>query len=121
MNCHSMKIARDLLLLLVVTVGGRVPSLAATPPSVPLEVASQTVKGEVVMIAGDLQVVEDAAGKKEVHMIMDELYVDQGVGGQAVPLHLNGATQLKDTIEVGDKVEAQVAGDGYALSIQKTE
>ncbi|MGH7207228.1 MAG: hypothetical protein ACREI2_13590 [Nitrospiraceae bacterium] len=73
------------------------------------------------MIAGDLQVVEDAAGKKEVHMIMDELYVDQGVGDQAVPLHVNDATQLKDTIEVGDKVEAQVAGDGYALSIQKTE
>lgn len=121
MICHSMKIARDLLLLLVVAVGGGFPSLAATSPSGPFEAASQTVKGEVVMIAGDLQEVEDPAGKKEVHMIVDELYVDQGVKGQAVSLHVNDATQLKDTIEVGDKVEAQVAGDGYALSIQKTE
>jgi len=121
MNCHSVKIARGFFLLLVVTVGIGMPSFAATPPSVPSEVASQTVKGEVVMIAGDLQVVKDAAGQKVVHVIMDELTVLQDVGDEATSFDVNEATQVEGTVTVGDTVEVLVSGDGRALSIRKTQ
>lgn len=121
MNCYSVKIARGFFLLLVVTIGIGIPSFAATPPSVPSEGAFQTVKGEVVMIAGDLKVVKDASGQKEVRVTMDELTVLQDVGDEATSFDVNEATQVEGTLTVGDTVEVHVSGDGRALSIKKTQ
>ena len=73
------------------------------------------------MISGDLQVMKDAAGKEEVHMIMDELAVLQDAGDEARSFDVNAGTQMDDTVAVGDKVEVLVSGDGHALSIRKTE
>lgn len=73
------------------------------------------------MIAGDLKVVKDAAGKEEVRMIMDEVAVLQHIGDEATSFDVNEGTQMEDTVTVGDKVEVLVSGDGRALSIRKTE
>lgn len=121
MNCKDLKIIQSLSLILLVTMGAGSLSYAVPSPSAPSPMAPRTVKGEVVMISGDLYVSEDTTGKKEVQMIMDEVTVLQDVGDEATSFDVNESTQVEDTVEVGDTVEVLVSGDRRALSIRKTQ
>lgn len=64
--------------------------------------ASQTVKGEVLIISEDLFVVKN----KE---------------GQGLALSLVESTKVDTGVRVGDKVEATVTTDGTAVSIKKSQ
>ncbi len=74
----------------------------ASPPS-PLRsgAASQSVKGEVMIVTDEFYVVQDSVGKGMVQALVGK------------------ATKLDRSIKKGDKVEATLAADGYAVSIKK--
>jgi len=106
-----------------------VTNLVAAPPSdeqretTPLPLGKEmALTGEVVMIEGNVEIVDDpAGGKKEAYLIMENLYVAQAVGDEAIQFHVNEKTQVDDNVQIGDKVEILAAQNGEALSIKKTE
>lgn len=78
--------------------------------------------GEVVMIEGNVEIVEDPSdGKKDAFLVMEHLYVAQVAGDEAVQFRVNDRTQVDEDLRVGDKVEVLAAQNGEALSIKKTE
>ena len=116
-----------LILLSAITVGTTI-SMAAQPfnessETAPLPLGKVlSVTGEVVMIEGNMQIVEDAAGKSmDVHMIMENLYVAKVAGDEAIQFHINKNTRLDKDLTIGDKVEVLAARNGEAFSIKKTE
>ena len=116
-----------LILLSAITVGTTI-SMAAQPfnetsETAPLPSGKElSVTGEVVMIEGNMQIVEDAAGKSmDVHMIMENLYVAKVAGDEAIQFHINKNTRLDKDLTIGDKVEVLAARNGEAFSIKKTE
>lgn len=121
MKCNDLKAMPSLFLILVATIGLGELSHAAPSPSVPSVMAPHhTVKGEVVVIAGELQAVKDGADTNEV-LIMDELYVVQNGADEGIFLLVDESTKLNGTVQVGDEIEAQVSADGHALSIQSVQ
>ena len=119
----------NLLVLLSALAVFGVAILQAAPPSielsgtVPLPVEKElAVRGEVVMIEGNVQIVEDPSGaKKDAYLIMEHLYVAQVAGDEAIQFHVNERTRIDQDLKVGDKVEVLAAQNGEALSIKKTE
>lgn len=103
--------------------------LVAAPPSdersetAPLPIGKElAVTGEVVMIEGNVQIVEDPSGaKKDAYLIMDHLYVAQVIGDKPTEFLVNEKTRMDEDIKVGDKVEVLAAQNGEALSIKKAE
>lgn len=78
--------------------------------------------GEVVMIEGNVEIVEDPSdGKKDAFLVMEHLYVAQVAGDEAIQFLVNDRTQVDEDLRVGDKVEVLAAQNGEALSIKKTE
>ena len=78
--------------------------------------------GEVVMIEGNVEIVEDPSdGKKDAFLVMEHLYVAQVAGDEAIEFRVNDSTQVDEDLRVGDKVEVVSAQNGEALSIKKTE
>jgi hypothetical protein len=123
---------RQGLNLLVVLIGPAVLGAAillAAPPSndlsatAPLPSGKELVlTGEVVMIEGNVQIVENPSeGKTEAYLIMDHLYVAQVTGEPPIECQVNEKTRIDEDIRVGDKVEVLAAQNGEALSIKKTE
>lgn len=123
---------RQGLNLLVLLSGPAVISAAillAAPPSndlpetAPLPIGNELVlTGEVVMIEGNVQIVEDPSdGKTKTYLIMDHLYVAQVIGDTPIECQVNEKTRVDETIRVGDKVEVLATQDGEALSIKKAE
>lgn len=103
--------------------------LVAAPPSdersetatLPLS-KELAVTGEVVMIEGNVRIVEDPPGsEKNAYLIMEHLYVAQIAGDEAIKFHVNENTRIDQDLKVGDKVEVLAAQNGEALSIKKTE
>lgn len=121
MKCQSVKIAQGLMLLMIVTAVVGTPILVAAPPSDLPATAPLAVRGEVVVIVGDLHLVPDAAGIPEVQMVMEEISVVQSTGHEAIQFHVNEGTQVNDSLKIGDTVEVVALGNGDALSIKKTE
>ena len=103
--------------------------LMAAPPSdershpAPVPTGKElAVTGEVVMIEGNVQIVEDPSGaKKDAYLIMEHLYVAQVAGDEAIQFHVNEKTRIDQDLKVGDKVEVLAAQNGEALSIKKRE
>lgn len=102
--------------------------VAATPSTEISETApipfgkALTVTGEVVMIGGNVQIVEDpSGGNKDVHMIMDHLYVAKVAGDEAIQFQINENTRIDEDLKIGDRVEVLAAQNGEALSIRKME
>jgi hypothetical protein len=62
----------------------------------------QTIKGELVLLAGEVGVVKDSAGK-------------------STHLNVTKATKIEGNVKTGDKVEVSVSGDGLALSIKPAQ
>jgi hypothetical protein len=123
---------RQGLNLLVVLIGPAVLGAAillAAPPSndlsatAPLPSGKELVlTGEVVMIEGNVQIVEDPSGaKKDAYLIMEHLYVAQVAGDEAIQFHVNEKTRIDQDLKVGDKVEVLAGQNGEALSIKKRE
>jgi hypothetical protein len=117
-----------LVLLSALTGIGTTISIAAQPSNELSETAplpfgkEQAVTGEVVMIEGNMQIVEDPSGRNtDVRMIMENLYVAKVAGDEAIQFHINENTRLDQDLTVGDKVEVLAAPNGEALSIKKTE
>jgi uncharacterized protein YdeI (BOF family) len=65
----------------------------------PAAAGSQTVKGDLLKIEGEIYVVKDAAGKE-------------------VRLHVDRSTRLEGNIRTGDKIEAQATEKGHATLIK---
>jgi len=99
-----MKTFIGLLAFAAILIVGMAPlTNAAEPMAAPGEMAapaSQTVKGDLLRIEGDMYVVKDTAGKE-------------------VRLHVDGSSKLDGTFKAGDKIEAQATDKGHALSIKK--
>lgn len=123
---------RQGLNLLVLLIGPAVLGAAillAAPPSndhsatAPLPSGKELFfTGEVVMIEGNVQIVEaPSGGKTEAYLIMDHLYVAQVTGEPPIECQVNEKTRMDENIQVGDKVEVLAAQNGEALSIKKTE
>ena len=118
-----------LLVLLSVLAFVGTAILVAAPPSnefsetAPLPFGKDlAVTGEVVMIEGNVQIVEEPSGKnKEVYMVLEHLYVAQAIGDTPTEFHVNENTRMDEDIKVGDKVEVVAAQNGEALSIKKAE
>lgn len=133
MKYSGMTFARALMLILLSVVGiGSLLLVAARssdnlPEAFPSpfpsqEIGKQVIRGEVVMIEGELQVEEDPSTKtRDGYLIMDQLYVAKDIGEEPIHFHLNERTQMDDDVRVGDKVEVLASGNGVALSIKKTE
>ena len=69
-----------------------------------------------------LQIVEDpSGGNTDVHMIMENLYVAQVAGDEAIQFHINENTRIDQNLTIGDKVKVLAAQNGEALSIKKME
>jgi len=85
-----------------------------------LTLESTTVTGEVLMIAGAFYLTRDAQGR-EVFDAKDEIYVVREETGNEVPVHVNEKTKLdlNRRVSTGDKVEATLSPDGYAVSIHQ--
>lgn len=125
----SLRQGLNLLVLLsaLAVIGAAI--LLAAPPSnqlsetTPLPIGKELVlTGEVVMIEGNVQVVEDpSGGKTDAYLIMDHLYVAQVIGDTPTEFQVNEKTRMDEDIQVGDKVEVLAAQNGEALSIKKTE
>ncbi|MBU6434666.1 MAG: hypothetical protein KGS09_17855 [Nitrospirae bacterium] len=119
----------NLLVLLTALAVFGVAILQAAPPSnelletVPEPIGKElAVTGEVVMIEGNVQIVEDPSGaKKDAYLIMDHLYVAQVIGDKPTEFLVNEKTRMDEDIKVGDKVEVLAAQNGEALSIKKAE
>jgi hypothetical protein len=116
------------VLLSALTVVGTTISIAAQPSNELSETAPRpfgkelAVTGEVVMIEGNMQIVEDPSGRNtDVRMIMENLYVAKVAGDEAIQFHINKNTRLDEDLTIGDKVEVLAAQNGEALSIKKTE
>jgi hypothetical protein len=62
----------------------------------------QTIKGELLLLAGEVGVVKDSEGK-------------------TTHLNVTKATKLEGNVKAGDKVEVSVSGDGQALSIKPSK
>ena len=78
--------------------------------------------GEVVMIEGNVEIVEDTSdGKKDAFLVIEHLYVAQVAGDEAIQFRVNDRTQVDEDLRVGDQVEVLAAQNGEALSIKKTE
>ncbi len=87
----------------LLSLGTFAPSYAADPKPAPPKPAPsagavQTLKGQVVKIESDTYVVKDATGKE-------------------IRLRVNQETVLQADLHVGDKVDAEVAPDGHALTL----
>ncbi len=81
-----------------------------------------TLTGEVVMIEGNVEIVEDPSdGKKDAFLVIEHLYVAQVAGDEAIQFRVNDRTQVDEDLRVGDQVEVLAAQNGEALSIKKTE
>jgi|GEM_PF-1832043 len=128
-----LKLVGLLVLLTPLTILG-VSMLGAAPPShEPVESAPGSiaplppgkdvaVTGEVVMIEGNMQMVEDPSRKeKDIFMVMEQLYIARASGDEAIQFHVNDNTLVDDDVTVGDKVEVLASPNGDALSIRKTE
>ena len=63
----------------------------------------------------------DKALKGEVLIVTDDFYLIKERNGKGVQVYLDKGTKRSGTIKVGDNVEAQVSGDGRALSIKLTK
>jgi hypothetical protein len=89
----------------------------------PLPIGTEmALRGEVVMIEGKVEIVDDpSGGKKDAYLIMDHLYVAQVIGDRPTEYHVNEKTRMDEDIKVGDKVEVLASANGEALSIKKTE
>jgi hypothetical protein len=118
----------SLLILLSAVVFGTTISMAAQPfnepsESAPLPLGKElAVTGEVVMIEGNVEIVEDpSGGNTDVHMIMENLYVAKVAGDEAIQFHINEHTRLDKDLTIGDKVEVLASRNGEAFSIKKTE
>lgn len=98
MNHRGVKTAGILILALLVTVAMVGVSFAANEVPAPPASASQTVKGEVLMITDEFLVVKEPTGK-------------------GLQLFFDKDTKRDTTIKAGDKIEAQVSPDGHAKSI----
>jgi hypothetical protein len=106
-----------------------VTNLVAAPLSderrgtAPLSMGTElALTGEVVMIEGNVEIVEDpSGGNTDVHMIMENLYVAQVAGDEAIQFHINQNTQIDQNLTIGDKVKVLAAQNGEALSIKKME
>ena len=129
MKNGGMKIAQGLILILITIGGIGTTILVAAPPSdnqsgttsYP-ERGELVVRGEVVMIEGEVQMVEDpASNKREEYLVMDQLYVAKDIGDEAIQFHVNEKTRVDDNVMVGDVVEVLASGNGNALSIKKTK
>ena len=72
------------------------------------------------MIAGAFYLTRDAQGR-EVFDAKDEIYVVREETGNEVPVHVNEKTKLdlNRRVSTGDKVEATLSPDGYAVSIHQ--
>ncbi|MGQ0811866.1 MAG: hypothetical protein ACT4OO_11675 [Nitrospiraceae bacterium] len=102
------------VLLIVLVVGTSGFSLLASE-----QAPSLTVKGEVVMISGELQVVETPGGKRQVATVIEEVVVLPSNETGAVTLFVDTATHLPGEVSIGDKIEADVNANGRAFSIRK--
>jgi hypothetical protein len=117
----------SLLIVLSAAIAGTTNSMAVQPFNEPSDTAplppgkELSVTGEVVMIEGNMQIVEDEAGRNDVHMIMENLYVAKVAGDEAIQFHINKNTRLDKDLTIGDKVEVLAARNGEAFSIKKTE
>jgi hypothetical protein len=74
-------------------------SMAFGMPALAAKGSDQTLKGEVLIVTDDFYLIKERNGK-------------------GVQVHLDKGTKRSGTIKVGDNVEAQVSGDGRALSIR---
>ena len=90
---------RNAALVLLALIASWGTSLAVEPASTPSVDASSPVTGEVLMITADFLVVKESTGK-------------------GVQLLFDKNTKLDSTVKIGDRIEAQVSGDGHAKSIR---
>ncbi|MGQ0812786.1 MAG: hypothetical protein ACT4OO_16380 [Nitrospiraceae bacterium] len=106
-------------LLLVILVASGISGCSSTAGVPSSTVSSATVKGEVVMIAGDLQTLDPRQGERNAGMIMQEIVVLPPHRHVAVTLSVDESTKVDGEVAIGDKIEAQVTDTGHALSIHK--
>lgn len=127
----SLSLKQGLILLVLLSalaIVGVTILVAAPRINEPSETASLpfgtelAVTGEVVMIEGNVQIVEDTSGRaKDAQLIVEHLYIAQAEGDEAIQFHINEKTQMDEGLRVGDKVEVVASQNGEALSIKKTE
>lgn len=111
-----------LIVMGAVTLAGGPSSNAGSQPAPQQGGTELAITGEVVMIEGIVQLVEDPfSEKKDAYMVMEYLYVAQIAGDQAIELHVNDKTLVEDDLRIGDRVEVVAAPNGEALSVKKTE
>jgi hypothetical protein len=92
--------------LAVIVCFGQAPlAYAADQPDQPAGAASQTGKGDM-LIVGHLLKIEG------------EFYVVKDASGKEVRLHVDKSTKLAGDIKVGDKIEAQATDKGHAASLK---
>jgi hypothetical protein len=93
-------ISGGLIALILFALGtGRAPDALAGPDS-KTAAAAQLVKGEVVMLGGEVCVVKDATGKSVLFKVDKE-------------------TKIDGSVKEGKKVEISASADGLALSIKE--
>lgn len=98
---HAYLISGSLVALIVFALGASgAPDPPVGPDSKTAGVAAQLVKGEVVMLAGEVCVIKDAAGKSVLFKVDKE-------------------TKMDGSVKEGKKVEISASADGLALSIKE--
>jgi hypothetical protein len=81
-----------------------------------------TVTGEVQMVAGAFFLTRNAQGR-EVLDAKDQIYVVREETGNEVPVRVNENTKLdlNQRVSTGDKIEAAVSEEGYAIVIKPAQ
>jgi len=92
------------------------------PLTDPLTLESTTVTGEVQMVAGAFFLTRNAQGL-EVLDAKDQIYVVREETGNEVPVRVNEKTKLdlNRRVSTGDKIEAAVSEEGYAIAIKPAQ
>lgn len=92
------------------------------PLAEPVISESTTVTGEVQMVAGAFFLTRNAQGL-EVLDAKDQIYVVREETGNEVPVRVNENTKLDldRKVSTGDKIEAAVSEEGYAIAIKPAQ
>lgn len=92
------------------------------PTAQPFILESTIVTGEVRVITGVFHLMRDDQGN-EVLQAKDEIYVVREETGNEVPVHVDEGTKsaLDRKVSTGDRIEAAVSQNGYAVMIKPAQ
>ncbi|MBX3236629.1 MAG: hypothetical protein KF814_10780 [Nitrospiraceae bacterium] len=104
----------------VLQVSGIVGEPAGWGQSRPDSVVLQTITGEVSSVVGEFHMAKNSDGRDTLE-IFDRSYFVRNQAGETIRLELTDHTRVERRVNPGDRIEATMSREGYALSVIRVE